>query len=205
MSQRTRARTTGVAPRRTKPVATDESSASAPAGSARGGRRSAQASALAKAESSAPATAVGFGAGSLSPDALARALRAVAAELERDPALAQRVATAIDAAAAQPVAPVAPSSADHDSEPSVGAIGRSFHPTIVTGVAPDLGAGIPDPFALRKRLGAEGLRAELEGLRLGSLRAIVREHRLDPDGRLSKLNDAAKLRERILQATGGRV
>lgn len=206
MSQRTRARTTGVAPRRTKPVAMDESSAAAPAESARNGRRSGRAGAAAKTEpSAAPATPAEHGAAPLSPDALARALRAVAAELERDPALAQRVAKAIDAATEQPATARSAPSAEQDSGAPTRGIGRSFHPTIVTGVAPDLGSGIPDPFALRKRLGAEGLRAELEGLRLGSLRAIVREHKLDPDGRLSKLNDAAKLRERILQATGGRV
>jgi hypothetical protein len=74
----------------------------------------------------------------------------------------------------------------------------------VTGVAPDLGAGVPDPFELRARLGADGLRQALESLRLGSLRAIVREHKLDPGGRLSTLNDAAKLRERIMRAVAKR-
>jgi hypothetical protein len=79
-------------------------------------------------------------------------------------------------------------------------IGRTFHPTIVKGVTPELGKGIPDPFVLRDRLGVDGLREALESLRLGSLRAIIREHHLDPSGRLNAQNDAAKLRERIIRA-----
>ena len=131
----------------------------------------------------------------MSPEELARALRAVAAELERDPALARRVASAI-AGEADVASPAG-------DEPAV-TIGREFHPSIVTGVAPDLGAGILDPFALRARLGPDGLREALESLRLGSLRAMVREYKLDPGGRLSALNDAAKLRERIIQAVAKR-
>ncbi|HKT40443.1 MAG TPA: hypothetical protein VJR48_18875, partial [Ktedonobacterales bacterium] len=61
--------------------------------------------------------------------------------------------------------------------------------------------GVPDPFALRERLGEPGLREALDSLRLGSLRAILREHHLDPSGSLSKLNDAEKLRAHILKAT----
>jgi hypothetical protein len=59
---------------------------------------------------------------------------------------------------------------------------------------------VPDPFALRKKLGEAGLRDALASLRMGSLRAIVRQHGLDPDGQLSKQNDAAKLRAHILAA-----
>ena len=147
-----------------------------------------------------------LGAAWMSPDALARALRAVAAELERDPALARRVASAVGGAPdaqgeTRPTSSRAEAGAEVGlNEEPVATIGRTFHPSIVTGVAPDLGAGVPDPFTLRERLGLEGLRDALESLRLGSLRAIVREYKLDPGGRLSKLNDAAKLRERIVQA-----
>jgi hypothetical protein len=136
----------------------------------------------------------------LQPEALARALRAVATELERDPALAERVAHAINAASATPTPPAAPSVASA-SEPAAPTIGRHFRPTIVTGVAETLGPGVPDPFALRARLGETGLREALASLRLGSLRAIVRQHGLDPAGGLSKLNDAEKLRAHILAAT----
>jgi hypothetical protein len=148
----------------------------------------------------------------LKPDALARALRAVASELERDPALAQRVAQAINepTATAAPApgpargeaaAPREASAAEPAAEPAAPTIGRSFRPTIVTGVAETLGPGVPDPFALRQRLGEAGLREALASLRLGSLRAIVRQHGLDPSGSLSKLNDAEKLRTHILAAT----
>jgi hypothetical protein len=138
----------------------------------------------------------------LSPDALARALRAVAAELERDPALARRVTTAMGGALGgeRPEgAADGEAATTRDAEPAA-TIGRTFRPTIVTGVTPELGAGVPDPFALRDRLGVDGLRTALESLRLGSLRAIIREHNLDPNGRLSRQNDAAKLRERIVRA-----
>jgi hypothetical protein len=64
-----------------------------------------------------------------------------------------------------------------------------------------LGPGILDPFALRRRLGADGLVAALAELRLGGLRAIIREHRLDPRGRTTHVNDADRLRTVILEAT----
>jgi hypothetical protein len=82
--------------------------------------------------------------------------------------------------------------------------GARSTPPSVPGCAPDLGPGIPDPFALRKRLGDAGLRAALDELRLGSLRAIVREHGLDPNGKLAKQNDAAKLRAAIIAAVRSR-
>jgi hypothetical protein len=152
------------------------------------------------------------------PETLARTLRAVAAELERDPALARRVASAVAANAN------ANANANAD-DTSVGASGgrpdantdaqsadarkskrtpRAFTPRLVTGASPELGPGIPDPFALRERLGMGGLRAALQELRLGTLRAIVREHRLDPADKLTRLNDAAKLRETILAAVAAR-
>jgi hypothetical protein len=132
---------------------------------------------------------------------LARTLRAVAAELERDPALARRVAQAIS----EPPAETATPGIESD-EPEVEAsakkrgVNQSFRPRLVTGASPDLGSGIPDPFALARRKGEAGLRAALEELRLGTLRAIVREHKLDPGGKLSRLHDAEKLREAILAA-----
>jgi hypothetical protein len=142
----------------------------------------------------------------LSPDELARALRAVAAELERDPVLARRVAGAMRA----PLSGGAPPSSepeladgaagDPPSQP-IRRAGKAFKPKLVTGAAPALGPGVPDPFALREQLGEDGLRAALADLRLGTLRAIVREHRLDPTGQLAGQNDDAKFRALILQAT----
>ncbi len=79
-------------------------------------------------------------------------------------------------------------------------VNRSFRPRLITGASPELGAGIPDPFTLYAEKGEQGLRAALAELRTGSLRAIVREHRLDPAGRLAGNNDADKLRAAIVMA-----
>lgn len=148
----------------------------------------------------------------LGPEDLARAFRAMAAELERDPALAHRVAGAmrVPAAAntppAEPAQTVGPAERFGDSAGETPAqptrrAGKAFKPRLVTGAAPALGSGIPDPFALREQLGEDGLRAALADLRLGTLRAIVREHRLDPAGQLAGQNDDAKYRALILRAT----
>lgn len=145
----------------------------------------------------------------LSPEELARALRAVAAELERDPALARRVAGAIrvPTPAAQPPMFDAPADEPEDAAEETPPVqptrrvGKTFKPRLVTGAAETLGAGIPDPFALREQLGEDGLRAMLEELRLGTLRAIVREYKLDPKGQLAGQNDDAKFRALILRAT----
>ena len=173
MSQRTRARTTGAGPERTSTQCSAEPPEPTP---------------------TTPS--------SLAPEELARALRAVASELERDPALAARVAAAMSPASATNPAPKPPAAIVEDEQvvrPKRGA--KTFRPRIITGAAPELGIGIPNPFALRARLGERGLRAALNQLRLGSLRAIVREHKLDPKGRLKGVNDEQKLRELILAAT----
>ena len=212
----------------------------------------------------------------MAPEALARTLRAVAAELERDPALARRIAEALaaptpdpsptgeaegsagnltpgpsparrgestptvslvplgrgglsskrdnqdtDASAPTPapapaplrrargtrVAPRpplpengSPLPAGEGSEVGAARVNRSFRPRLITGASPELGAGIPDPFALYAEKGEQGLRAALAELRTGSLRAIVREHRLDPTERLASNNDADKLRAAIVKA-----
>jgi hypothetical protein len=153
----------------------------------------------------------------LAPETLARTLRAVAAELERDPALARRVAAAIEHAAdsgRNGNAASSPPPAREDGEAhtrSAARVGsdakrastvrpRAFTPRLITGTSPELGTGVPDPFALYRRLGEDGLRGALAGLRLGSLRAIVREYTLDPSGRLAAQNDAERLRSAILEA-----
>jgi hypothetical protein len=143
---------------------------------------------------------------SLDPGAIARVLRVVADEVERDPALARRVAAAT--AQLGSTAPAADSDgmeADHGvrvrrtGPAMVGT--KPFKARIVTGAGPDLGPGIPDPFALRARLGRDGLCAALEELRLGTLRAIVREYHLDATGRTPQHNDATRLRQLIVEGT----
>ena len=92
------------------------------------------------------------------------------------------------------------SDAETDTPGTHTPVGRSFRPRIVTGTAPELGRGVPDPVELRNRLGADGLRAALADLRVGTLRAMIRAYGLDSSGRLAGVNDAAKLRAAILAA-----
>jgi hypothetical protein len=149
----------------------------------------------------------------LDPSLIVRTLRAVADELERDPGLASRVAAASGLTTPSPasLAPDAPRPAeapgDADGAHSAKAAEhpeRAFQPRIVTGTSSDLGPGIPDPFALRARLGSDGLAAALAELRLGTLRAILREYALDPDGRISRQNDASRIRAHIVRAVATR-
>lgn len=195
MSQPTRARTTGAATRKPR----REPSPPAP----RPVERAENEEAVQPAAEQAPAVTA------FAPETLARTLRAVAAELERDPALARRVADAVTLPhdAARPAiagennpAPTADVGDSGEAEPKLRRVNRTFRPKLVTGASADLGVGIPDPFALYRRLGEEGLRAALEELRLGTLRAIAREHGLDPKGTLATQNDAEKLRSAILKA-----
>lgn len=149
----------------------------------------------------------------MAPETLARTLRAVAAELERDPALARRVAAAVDQSASGGKSGKAGkggsivSIADADDAPVAKAAkvakAKPFVPRLITGTSPELGTGVPDPFALYRRLGENGLRNALAELRLGTLRAILREYTLDPGGRLSGQNDAERLRAVILDAAKG--
>lgn len=133
----------------------------------------------------------------LTPDEFARALRAIAGELERDPQLARRVTEAMRAETTGAAsAPATPEPAQSAKRPS-----RQFRPRVIEGARPDLGPGVPDPFALRARLGEAGLAAALDELRIGSLRAIVREYRLDPTGKALAGTDAERLRKLILRAT----
>jgi hypothetical protein len=53
---------------------------------------------------------------------------------------------------------------------------------------------------LAAQLGRDGLRATLASLRLGTLRAIVREHGLDRSDRTRRQNDPERLRSLILDA-----
>ncbi len=135
----------------------------------------------------------------LAPETLARTLRAVAAELERDPALARRVAEALSAPETSERARSDPAPAEPERTPR-SVVNQSFRPRLITGTDPALGRGIPDPHAIYARGGEAGLRSALAELRLGTLRAILREHRLDPGGKLARHNDAAKLRAAILAA-----
>lgn len=217
MSQRTRTRTTGDATNRRNKPATQPEPVQAPqavsteqpgvaaTGSAPSGTGHDRGTTPAREQ--APTTE-----GVFAPETLARTLRAVAAELERDPDLARRVARAVvepqphqqpsDVQPAAQTAETLTDAAEQAMEAPARAkrAGRTFRPRLVTGMSPDLGQGVVDPFALYAARGEDGLRAALDELRLGSLRAIIREHQIDPSGKLAQQNDAEKLRAAILKA-----
>lgn len=201
MSQPTRTRTTGAATRTPRKLAATPNPTA---------ENRLPAATDAPAAPGEPTASDGAASGALTPGALARTLRAVAAELERDPALARRVADALATPSAaddsavrvgNTVASAAPPPVQGEETGGKGPrINHNFRPKLVTGASPELGAGIPDPFALYTRLGEDDLRAALADLRLGTLRAIARQHGLDPKGTLSQQNDAEKLRAAILKA-----
>lgn len=220
MSQRTRGHTTGAATRKPRskaaeptPTTSGKAARSVEAPDERPSTSPADGAASAISNGEAQLTPIGVlhaaPDNALAPETLARTLRAVAAELERDPDLARRVAQAIATSEEQlhassssieshaPEAALPPAAeTPKDAPPRT----RAFRPRLITGASPDLGPGVPDPFTLYQQRGVAGLRAVLEELRLGSLRAIVREHKLDPSSKLVRQNDADKLREMILAA-----
>jgi hypothetical protein len=178
-----------------------------------------------------------------SPDDLARWLRALADEVERDPALAARVkATTVsddvvpipetpdvrqpEALTETPSLPQSLSAADPSPAPSemteevpqeidplpqstsevaapvVRHTRRSsrYGAPTVAGRAADLGSGTPDPFMIYDERGEDGLRQALATLRAGGLRAIIRAHKLDPQGTLAASATERKLIAAIVAA-----
>lgn len=219
MSQRTRARTTGDATNRrnkstsqTEPVQAVEAVSTKQADTAAGSLSGGIASTGDDGRAAPAGEQTAATEGAFAPETLARTLRAVAAELERDPDLARRVARAVvepgtqqqlsDAPSVVRMAEVVADAPEQVMETPARAkrAGRTFRPRLVTGMSPDLGQGVIDPFALYATRGEDGLRAALDELRLGSLRAILREHQIDASGKLAQQNDAEKLRAAILKA-----
>lgn len=220
MSQRTRSRTTAGAAR--KRVAADDSlhhdagQLGAEAVGAHSSTEPDSHDSERPAEGTASPTPV-------NPEIIARRLRAAAADLKHAAALVEHAAASIGSLSppAPAPAPARPrartalpdSSAALESAGSLAHTGRTkpsrsaskpaarvFTPSLVTGISPDLGPGIPDPFALAKRLGPDGLRAALAELRRGTLRAIIREHGIAPAAQVARISDDTRLREMILAA-----
>jgi hypothetical protein len=154
-----------------------------------------------------------------------RWLRALADAVERDPALAARVAASATEppagpielpaeveevpARAEPLPPVAtiPPATEAPAESDLitptlrhTRRGSRYGTPSVAGRAAALGTGIPDPFALFAAEGEEGLRQALATLRVGTLRAIVRAHALDPAGKLSTSTTEKRLITAIIAA-----
>jgi hypothetical protein len=97
--------------------------------------------------------------------ALARFLRALAAQVERDTALRVEFLTLLHESGLM--------QASHASQPQ---------PASETPVAPRAAKPLPalDPFAALRQGGVDGLREALASLDLAALRTVVRAHRLDP-------------------------
>ena len=113
-------------------------------------------------------------------------LRALAERAERDPAFGRQIAALLDESGLL--------GGPHPPAPSPtkrgGARRSSLYATAdAAGIPPRRGEGtgerapatpLPDPFALLRDQGADGLRERLDTLDLAALRQIIRAHRLDP-------------------------
>ncbi len=143
------------------------------------------------------------------PDLATRVTQGMAAPPEHSvapepPAIAQEITPTISAATATPPAVAPPT----DAPPPVEAIAPTLRHTrkssrfgpSVTGRPAELGTGVPDPFAVFARDGEEGLRRALEALRVGTLRAIIRAHDLDPAGKVGASATEKRLVTAIIAA-----
>ncbi len=79
--------------------------------------------------------------------------------------------------------------------------GSRFGTPTIPGRGTELGQGVPDPFALWAERGEDGLRVVLDGLRAGTLRAIIRAHQLDPQGKMPANAPEQRMRALILSAS----
>lgn len=130
------------------------------------------------------------GAGAPAGPQVSAWLRALAERAEADPAFAAQLLAAAQqsglAEAGQPSAP-APT--------KKGARGRGSARAAATPAgAADEPQPTPDPFAIYRTQGEAGLRAALDELPLPTLRAIVRERRLDP----ARISARWTTRERVI-------
>jgi hypothetical protein len=111
-------------------------------------------------------------------EAVARFLRALAARAETDTAFAAHLSMALQESGLLPGK--TPSARRHG-----GVAGKER-------LAVE--QALPDPFALLRAGGPEGLGAALQSLALGQLRQIVRTHRLDP----ARISSRWTARERVI-------
>lgn len=143
-----------------------------------------------------PHDSAGNGNGSASradARAVAAFLRGLAERVEGDAAFGREVAALLAASGLL---------GETAERPATGKGGKARRPERAvaagaarTGSGASDGAALPDPFALLREHGEEGLRARLGGLELGALRQLVRQHRLDP----ARISARWTNRERVVE------
>jgi hypothetical protein len=115
-------------------------------------------------------------------------LRGLAARVEADAAFGRQVATALCASGL-----LAENAAQPSPQPGGG---RERRPTgAASDAAGTTAAELPDPFAIWRARGDDGLRGALDELSLADLRRIVRTHRFDP----ARISARWAVRERLVE------
>ena len=107
------------------------------------------------------------------PASVAAFLRGLAARVEADPAVAKLVAAALYESGL-----LAGGAAQPSARPGDGPAQRPAG--VLRGAVVPTATELPDPFAIWRAQGEDGLRSALDALSLPDLQRIVRAHRLDP-------------------------
>lgn len=121
------------------------------------------------------------------PASVAAFLRDLAARVEADAAFGRQVAAALCESGL-----LAENAAEPSPQPGDG---RERRPTGAPSAAAGTTAALPDPFAMWRARGEDGLRGALNALSLADLRRIVRAHRLDP----ARISARWAVRERLVE------
>jgi hypothetical protein len=127
------------------------------------------------------------GGGTVEAGAVGAFLRALAARAEANVALAEQIAAALRESGLLP-----DDKAERTRETRTEKVrGRKSDTETAKNFSPE---AAPDPFVVLRERGEAGLRAALEGMELGTLRHIVRAHRLDP----ARISARWTTRERVV-------
>lgn len=128
------------------------------------------------------------------PRAVAAFLRGLAERVEGDAAFGREVAALLAESGLLADTARRPGKAREGKarQPESGARTATMVARSASGASED--AAPPDPFALLREQGEDGLRAALARLELGVLRQVVRQHRLDP----ARISARWTTRERVV-------
>ena len=125
---------------------------------------------------------------------LERAFAAILDQIRQDPAFAQRVRNALEAAAAPTPSAVEP------APPASPELASSTRLPPPPAPAPQRQKALIDPFALYETGWEAMLRSHLERLSVDQLRDVIHQYRIDPGGRTASLGDIEQLRAWIIRA-----